>query len=211
MKFSICAMFSGISSDAEYWPCDLTYDDVRRECENLGIAFTETEDGDSEYLYLCKDSFDLEEFLTSVCEELAGNDTGCSPLPSEDDRGFEWQIEYLRENCGQDDLRGMNYWERFAIRGRDLTINAVMDKSTFKAFVDYIGAIARDCNTLGTLGGPLGHLAPDVLFEIESSALIASIRVTPFFSNDKLNACDSDERAEQIWQRLRRATLATFS
>lgn len=209
MKFSVCATFSGIACDTKYYPSDVTYDDVRRDLRSLNIEFTETEDGDSEYLYCAKEQIgNLNAFLADVCLRVsAAHDV---PLPSEDDSGYGWQIEFLRLHCDNDDLQGLSFWERFAIRGRDMTVNCVLDKSQFSRFVDAIGAVANDCNTLGTLGGPLGGIVPDVDFRIESSALIASFRATPFFSRFALNECDSEERAERIWARLRAATIAVY-
>lgn len=212
MRFSVLATFSGVSDDPEY-AYETEYDDIRRTCRECGIEFDETEIGDSEYMYCAAESIGdrngLESFLVRLCETIAA-DTGVE-LPPEDDRGFEWYREFLREHSDSDDIRGMRFWERFAVRGRDLTVSTVMDRETFSRWIDGIGAFAEDVETMGTLGGPLSggfpSLVADISFRMESSALIESVRVTPFPSFEpQSDVCNRPEN----WERVRSATLAIY-
>lgn len=214
MQFSVVASFSGIASDPEC-QYETNYDDIRRVCRDLEIPFTETEDGDSEYGYLPGENFDVEKFLTELCAKVA--QTHDVELPDKDDRNFEWQLEFLRENADVDDLRGLSFWERFAVRCRDLDIGTMMDRKTFTKFMGDIGAYCTDEETMGTLGGPLSNGMPtivaDMVFRVESNCLIDSIRVTPIpgtIDSPLGTSCKSADDAERIWGRLKNAMLSVY-
>lgn len=88
---------------------------------------------------------------------------------------------------------------------QDVMICGVMNRETFTSFVEDIGGWASDIGTLGTLGGPLGlGIVPDIVIEIESQALISSVRVTPVPSNDTV------EYTEERWERVRTAFLTVY-
>lgn len=213
MQFSVVATFSGVANDPEFQN-DLEYDDVWRVCRKLSIPFDETEDGDSEYAYLSAESMDVDALLTELSERVS--EIHGIPLPDEDDRGFEWQLEFLREHADNDDLHGLSFWERFAVRCRDLTISTIMDRDTFSRFVDSIGATCTAEDTMGTLGGPLSggfpSIVADMVFRCDSRCLIDSIRVTPIPGtiDRPLGKCESADDAERIWNRLKSAMMSVY-
>lgn len=67
-------------------------------------------------------------------------------------------------------------------------------------YLEQIGAIFEDCQTMGTLGGPLGiGIVPDMAFRTESQLVVSSIRITPFWSNGD----DWTPLTEASWERVR--------
>jgi len=75
---------------------------------------------------------------------------------------------------------GWTAWDEL----RSIQVSGVVPFSQAMAYLDHIGAVYEDCETLGTLGGPLElGIVPDIPFGIESALVIASIRITPFWSD----------------------------
>lgn len=210
MQFSVCATFSGIANDPKTTH-EMTYDDVRRELRGIGIDFTETENGDSEYAYLSSEQFDVDEFLTKQCERISAENG--VPIPPEDDRGFEWHREWLREFADAFDFYELGFWERWCVLCRDMQVNMILNRDQFDKFTSQLGLFATDCDTLGTLGGPLGFgPVPDIVFENDSSAMICSVRVTPIPGTleKQLGLCSTQEDAHRIWSRLKRAVVSVY-
>lgn len=210
MQFSVCATFTGIANDPDS-TYDMTYDDVRQELRDMNVMFAESESGDSEYNYLSREQFDVDDFLTDQCVRIS--DEKHIPLPSEDDRGFEWQRAWLREFAGWGDFRGLGFWERWCLLCRDLQVNAILSRDQFDKFTSRLGLFATNDNTMGTRGGPLGlGCVSDIVFENESSSMICSVRVTPIPGTlDKpLGLCDSQEDADRIWERLKKAVVSVY-
>ena len=83
---------------------------------------------------------------------------------------------------------------------RNIQVQGIVTFGQAMAYLDHIGAVFEDCETMGTLGGPLGiGIVPDMPFRIESALVIGSIRITPFWS-------DGDEwtpLTEASWERVR--------
>ncbi|MFA5572180.1 MAG: hypothetical protein WDA42_03660 [Candidatus Bathyarchaeia archaeon] len=91
---------------------------------------------------------------------------------------------------------------------RDVTIGVFLERKQFKAFVEDLGAYAEDCQTMGTLGGPLGYgVVPDIPMRMKSSQILDSIRVTPCpLVNGEPIHLDTEEK----WDRVREAFLEAY-
>jgi hypothetical protein len=188
MKFAVCAKFSGMMNDRmEYCPCDMTLGDVVNLLKRLGIEHDITDEGDSDYQYL-------------------GHENG------------ETETDRILMRCRIADVGAevgkFPFWLRWGAFVRDVSINAILDRDTFSALVDELGAWAEDVQTLGTLGGPLGGHMADLSFRMESQVLIESIRVTPLpedkATGEPLAGFKVEERAGEIWERIRSATLSVY-
>jgi hypothetical protein len=97
-------------------------------------------------------------------------------------------------------------------RAESLGGSGMLTRSEFAALLDDLrNPSATDAETLGTLGGhanPLGF-APDVDFSSDESAWILCLRVTPIPRRG--NAACSEERAAQLWARIRAAFVARYA
>jgi len=83
---------------------------------------------------------------------------------------------------------------------RNIQVEGVVPFGQAMAYLDHIGAVYEDCETMGTLGGPLGlGIVPDIPFMIESALVIGSIRITPFWSDGD----DWTPLTEASWERVR--------
>lgn len=83
---------------------------------------------------------------------------------------------------------------------RNIQVQGIVTFGHAMAYLDHIGAIFEDCETMGTLGGPLGlGIVPDIPFTIESALVIGSIRITPFWNNGD----DWTSLTEASWERVR--------
>lgn len=83
---------------------------------------------------------------------------------------------------------------------RKIQVEGVVPFGQAMAYLDHIGAVFEDCETMGTLGGPLGiGIVPDIPFMIESALVIGSIRITPFWSAGD----DWTPLTESSWERVR--------
>lgn len=105
----------------------------------------------------------------------------------------------------------------------DVSVSAMLTKPEFEAWRDALYLTAKDENTLGTLGGPMGPFCvPDIVFGLDENAVIDTVRVTPIPCNlagdpiprnERFERFSEDERrdyAGRLWDRLRAATLKTY-
>ena len=90
---------------------------------------------------------------------------------------------------------------------QDCQASGIIERDKFTEFVESIGAYAEDCETLGTLGGPLGSIVGDIPMRCESQVLIESIRVTPVPCNSNGEFLAGDERT---WDRVRSAFISVY-
>lgn len=91
---------------------------------------------------------------------------------------------------------GWKAWDEL----RNIQVSGIVPFGQAMAYLDHIGAIFEDCETMGTLGGPLGiGIVPDIPFMIESALVIGSIRITPFWSDGD----DWTPLTEASWERVR--------
>lgn len=90
--------------------------------------------------------------------------------------------------------------------------SAILTRSEFDALYDALGAYDVSSATMGTLGGPLGGIVPDLAVECEpdayDTAYIVCFRVTPV-SRWGMAAADADA-AERTWTRLSNAMERTY-
>lgn len=76
-------------------------------------------------------------------------------------------------------------WDDANFEGGDsvavVKCQGILDREQAFGFLDSIGAIFEDCDTMGTLGGPANPcgIAPDFSFRTEARAMETSIRLTP--------------------------------
>lgn len=83
--------------------------------------------------------------------------------------------EWIGEMCKRTDGDGD------PITAETVNVSGVVDIVTGLRAVYFMGGWGADPNTMGTLGGPLGGLVPDLAIEVEDTPTCAvSIRVTPF-------------------------------
>ena len=165
LGFAICASFSGEHPElSEYWPCETTLCDILRDWP--GDAAEPSEPFDSEYSYCAREGSIPERILDRL-EETSGE--------------TRFQIcRKLKEKFPRE-----SFWACIS----DVQMNGIFTRETAFGFLDSIGARFEDCGTMGTIGGPLGGWAPDFAFNVESQALISSIRLTPIL-------CIEDESGE---------------
>jgi len=92
---------------------------------------------------------------------------------------------------GVDAATSMDYREAFQDSGfkrRELAstmAQGILPAREFFKLCDDMGVIFEDCETMGTLGGPLGGHVPDMAFSHESSLLVLSLRATPIVSTER--------------------------
>lgn len=94
-------------------------------------------------------------------------------------------------------------------KARNWTGSGVLTKTEFYALVEDLDLQAEDCMTLGSLGGPLGGIVPDVAMRNDDPESIVSVRVTPFFG-DSRDVVEDEEKAARMWECIRRAFINTF-
>jgi hypothetical protein len=186
IRYSVLVSASGVSPDG--YAYDISIDDVERACRQNGLQTDETEPNDSEYAYLVREDY------------------GDSPRFVETDRpDREREGEALYTPARGyivDERTRSDWWGVF-----DVTASGIVDEETLDTLCHDIGASATDEETLGTLGGPLSiGIVPDIVFRIESSILIDSIRVTPFCPDWP----DDEPVSFETWSQLRDATIARF-
>lgn len=123
---------------------------------------------------------------------------------SEYDRGLwdrfriapEDEQERIRVEQEMEDENRWRAWDEL----RDIQVEGVVPFGQAMAYLDHIGAVFEDCETMGTLGGPLGiGIVPDIPFMIESALVIGSICITPFWSTGD----DWTPLTEASWERVR--------
>ena len=93
---------------------------------------------------------------------------------------------------------------------QDIQASGIVSREQLEMFLDGLGAFAEDCETMGTLGGPLSdgmpYIVPDISFICESPILIECIRITPIPSKFEPNSC----LTEASWGRTRKAMLSLY-
>ncbi len=155
LGFSIVASFSGEHPDlCEWHPCETTLPDVLKAWP--GGEVEPSEPFDSEYQYLAKEG----SIPRAILDRL-------------DDVRGETRFNIcrkLKERFGSE-----AFWACIS----DVQMSGIFDRETAFKFLDSIGAGFETTQTMGTIGGPLGHWCPDFAFNVESQVLISSIRVTP--------------------------------
>ena len=154
LAFSIVASFTGEHPDlSDYWPCETTLSDVIRESP---VDVTSSEPFDSEYSYCAREGGIPERILDRL-EETSGVTRFqiCRAIKKQFPREAFWACV------------------------SDIQFSGILSRKDCFAFLESVGASYEDCETMGTLGGPLGGIVPDFPFSVESQALISSIRITP--------------------------------
>lgn len=92
---------------------------------------------------------------------------------------------------GVDAATSMDYRRVFQESGfkrRELACvqaQGILPAREFFKLCDKMGVIFEDCETMGTLGGPLGGHVRDMAFSHESSLLVLSLRATPMVSTER--------------------------
>jgi hypothetical protein len=115
------------------------------------------------------------------------------------DAGFRIAPEDEEERIQAEEEQGDN-WEQWD-ELREIQVKGVVTFEQAVEYLEHIGAIFEDCETMGTLGGPLGlGIVPDMPFRVESQLVVSSIRITPFWmdSNGEWSAL-----TDASWERLR--------
>lgn len=155
LGFSLVASFSGEHPMLERWGShEITLSDVIRHWP--GGEVEPSEPFDSEYSYLAKEGSIPREILNRL-----------------DDARGETRFQICRKL--QEKFPREAFWACIS----DVQMSGLFDRETAFKFLDSIGAGFDTSNTMGTIGGPLGHWCPDFAFNVESQALISSIRITP--------------------------------
>ena len=183
LSFSVVASFSGQHPELADYCHETDLRDAIREWP--GPKLEPSEPFDSDYAYLAKE--------------------GSIPRPIldrlDDARGeTRFQIcRKLKEKFGRE-----AFWACIS----DVQGSGIFDRETTLEWLSNIGANFEDCETLGTLGGPLapwGGIVPDLPFNVESQCLIASIRITPILCKDgEPVRAPSETQWEQIKSVLRK-------
>jgi hypothetical protein len=179
--YSIVCSFSGEHPELEQvYSTDVSLNDVIRDWPGETKP-KPSEPFDSDYAYLAKEGGIPRRVLNRL----------------EDTRGdvrFQ-MIAKLRERFPR---------EAFWVSISDVQMSGIFDRDTLFDFLSNIGAQFEDCNTLGTLGGPLGGMVPDFPFQVESQVLISSIRITPVWCEWQEDRWEPLELpSENLWERIR--------
>jgi hypothetical protein len=83
---------------------------------------------------------------------------------------------------------------------REIQVEGIVSFEQALAYLEHIGAVYEDCETMGTLGGPLGiGIVPDIPFNIESQLVVGSIRITPIWFDGE----EWSPPTEASWERIR--------
>ena len=115
------------------------------------------------------------------------------------DAGFRIAPEDEEERIKAEEEQGDN-WEQWD-ELREIQVQGVVTFEQAVEYLEHIGAIFEDCETMGTFGGPLGLvIVQDIPFRVESQLVVSSIRITPFWvdGNGEWSAL-----TEASWERLR--------
>lgn len=92
---------------------------------------------------------------------------------------------------------------------KSIKVSGILNWGEAFEFLDSIGAIPERCETMGTIGGPLGDWVPDFAFTIESQLQVASIRITPFLADDMGNFRAAP--SQEVWERIKRILWEKYS
>ena len=113
------------------------------------------------------------------------------------DAGFRIAPEDEEERIEAECEQGGNFeWDEL----REIQVEGVVTFEQAVEYLEHIGARFEDCETMGTLGGPLGlGIVPDMPFNVESQLVISSIRITPFWMDGN---GEWSPLTEASWERL---------
>jgi len=180
LAFSIVASFSGEHPMLEEWnPCDTSLSEVIKEWP--GKPVEPSDPYDTEYQYLAREG--------SIPRRVL-------------DRLDEVNLSTRIQICEK--LKAQYGSEAFWACLSDVQMSGIFDRETTFGFLDRIGARFEDCETMGTLGGPLGGFVPDFSFSVESQILISSIRVTPVLCVETENGLEPIKApSESKWERFK--------
>lgn len=114
------------------------------------------------------------------------------------DAGFRIAPEDEEERMYEEDGAGGNFeWDEL----REIQVEGVVTFEQAIEYLEHIGATFEDCETMGTIGGPLGiGIVPDMPFKVESRLVVSSIRITPFWADRN---GEWSPLTEASWERLR--------
>ncbi len=217
MKFSIVAHYSG--GPVNNFSNETNLDDIEKMARSIpSLSVDRSEEGDSEYDY-CFAENDDDEF---ACELAAKEYFGIAEIPEEysnfkdfleSETNEIWLrfdrhaiSEFMTTENGYS--RNAAFWYRIA----DITVSGILDREELYQFFNLgLAEVADTTQTMGTLGGPSrpDGWAPDINCSLESSHIIASIRITPLLEPVLLNG-QSIELTEEDWERTRRAFINIF-
>jgi hypothetical protein len=186
MLFSVLIKATG-NLDNVFHPCDITLAGIIRCCQSIEYPDWHPDDsasepGDSEYEYLSR------ECGPSIPDVLR------TALLEADGASKERIANRIRERYG-----AAGWWATTS----NYQASGILPRVLLTELMEGIGAYATDTETLGTLGGPADPIgiAPDIDFEVESSAVIVCVRVTPL--------PDVSPR-EGRWERVRDAVVRVY-
>jgi len=109
--------------------------------------------------------------VKNACSEMGLNIDETEPGESE--------YDYLATESGEPE--DGSFWDEWKDNVCDLTASGIINFDQLEELCHSIGCFPEDCETMGTLGGPLSFgIVRDISFRCESSIIIESIRVTPF-------------------------------
>ena len=116
--------------------------------------------------------------------------------------GIDCDLEQLERGESEYDSE---LWDRAHDEGdavNAFATSGIVDARTGFALLDDLGVLFEDCETMGTLGGPLSPMGivPDFAFTTESQLTVLSLRVTPFL---EVNG-EAHPVSKASWNRMRR-------
>ncbi len=115
------------------------------------------------------------------------------------DAGFRIAPEDEQERIEAEAEQGDNWepWDEL----REIQVEGVVTFEQAIEYLEHIGARYENCETMGTLGGPLGiGIVPDMPFMVESRLVVSSIRITPFWGDSN---GEWSPLTDASWERLR--------
>jgi hypothetical protein len=147
-----------------------------------------------------------------VCREIGLQIDETEPGDSE--------YSYLATESGEPE--DGNYWYDWKHKVQDLTANGIINFDQLETLCDETGIYPDGCETMGTLGGPLGGIVRDINFECESESIIVSVRITPFedIPEDESGLTQLDafppseeeiaRKNDAIWEAVKEAVMEKF-
>ena len=184
LKFSIVATVTGNPFET-CWHSD----DFDSACSSFADKLGEVEPsqpGDHDYFYCANESAIKETLPSAAIDALDGG---------ERKEGF---AQWAFERWNGDSVHGSAIWWATLSEAQ---YNGILDSRDFFDMLENVPAIFEDCETMGTLGGPLGGVVPDVAFTTEAQNLILSMRATPFLEDEDGNISPVSPAS---WERLKK-------
>lgn len=109
-----------------------------------------------------------------------------------------WDLPPVDEETGEEKRDPDKVYDDLMV----VSVSGVASFSEVMRYLSHIGAGYEDCETMGTLGGPLGiGVVPDFPFYTESNLVVASIRVTPVIIDTEDDSVCTMTKA--TWNRIR--------